>query len=72
MATGVERRILNRVDESTNKHWLVAFVATSKAVLTRVLRENGVDIEPHAQRALGALPGTFGEWLAERGAGQQP
>ena len=39
----------------------VAFVATEKAVLARVLREEGVALTPDARRALDQLPARFSE-----------
>ena len=40
----------------------VAFVATTKVVLERILREQGVVLTPEARRALDRLPETFREW----------
>ena len=44
----------------------IAFVATDKAVLKRVLSEKGADIGPEGQAALTALPATFKEWKRQR------
>jgi hypothetical protein len=40
----------------------VAYIASNRAVLIRVLREKGVDISPAAKDALDHLPNTFREW----------
>ena len=40
----------------------VAYIASNKAVLMRVLREKGVNITPAAQDALDHLPATFRAW----------
>ena len=40
----------------------VAFVASEKAVLMRLLREKGVDLSPEAIRALDCLPDRFRDW----------
>lgn len=42
----------------------VAFVASRKDVLLRVLREKGTEIEPDAQEYLHAMPHTFREWIS--------
>lgn len=44
----------------------VAFVASRKDVLLRVLREKGTEIEPDAQEYLHAMPHTFREWISMR------
>lgn len=44
----------------------VAYVASCKAVLERVLREKGVPISPDSRRALDCLPGRFFEWRAQQ------
>ncbi len=44
----------------------VAFVATNRDVLFRVLREKGAVTEPDKMDALMALPPTFQEWLDNR------
>ena len=40
----------------------VAFVATEKRILRRVLSENGVKPTPEAARTLDAMPDTFKAW----------
>ena len=42
----------------------IAFVGSTRAVLMRVLRENGAEIAPDARVAVDSLPETFLEWLA--------
>ncbi len=42
----------------------IAFVASTRAVLMRILREKGVEIAPDARVAVDSLPETFLEWLA--------
>ena len=46
----------------------VAYIASDKAVLMRVLREKGVDITPAAKDALDHLPETFQKWKSKQGA----
>jgi hypothetical protein len=46
----------------------VAYIASNKAVLMRVVREKGVDITPTAKDALNHLPDTFREWKNEQDA----
>jgi hypothetical protein len=46
----------------------VAFIASNKAVLMRVLGEKGVDITPAAKVALDHLPDTFREWKSKQDA----
>ena len=46
----------------------VAFVATEKRILRRVLAEKGVQPTPEAQAALNALPNTFQAWLRQHEA----
>ena len=46
----------------------VAFVATEKRILRRVLAEKGVQPTPEAQAALDAMPDTFQEWLHQHKA----
>lgn len=46
----------------------VAFIASNKAVLMRVLREKGIAINPAAKNALGHLPATFQEWKSKQDA----
>ena len=38
------------------------FVATKKAVLERILREEGICLTPDARRAVDGLPESFREW----------
>ena len=38
------------------------FVATKKAVLERIFREEGICLTPDARRAVDALPESFREW----------
>ncbi len=42
----------------------VAFVASDKGVLHRVLEEKGAVIDPAGHAALRRLPGTFREWIS--------
>jgi hypothetical protein len=44
----------------------ISFVASNKAVLMRVLEEDGCEITPEAWTTLKRLPDTFKEWLAEQ------
>lgn len=44
----------------------IAFVASTRAVLMRVLREKGAEVAPEARVAVDSLPETFLEWLAVR------
>jgi len=44
----------------------VAFIASNKAVLRRVLASFGVTLSPQARAALDTLPDTFREWLSGR------
>ncbi len=46
----------------------VAFIASNKAVLMRVLREKGIAINPAAKDALGHLPNTFRKWKIKQDA----
>ena len=46
----------------------VAFVATEKRILRRVLRGNGVIPTPEAQAALDTLPDTFRKWIRRQKA----
>ncbi len=47
----------------------VSFVGSHKAILWRVLGENGVVVTPEAKAAIDAMPHRFLDWLAERDAG---
>ncbi len=42
----------------------VSFVASNKAVLLRVLREKGAQVDPAAREYIDAMPPTFREWIA--------
>ncbi len=55
-------------DKSKPRHgWRsIAFVWSTRAVLTRILREKGVEIAPDARVAVDSFPETFLEWLAAR------
>ncbi len=44
----------------------IAFVGATRAVLVRVLREQGAEVTPDARVAVDSLPETFLEWLAIR------
>lgn len=44
----------------------VSFIGSTRAVLYRVIRENGIEPTPEAQVALDAMPDTFREWLLLR------
>ena len=44
----------------------VAFIATEKRILRRVLREKGVEPTPEAAEYIDAMPDTFREWYAQR------
>ena len=44
----------------------VAFIASEKRILRRVLRENGVEPTPEAARYLDALPPTFKQWCRKQ------
>jgi hypothetical protein len=46
----------------------VAFIASNKVVLKRVLREKGVTLTPDAKDALDHLPDTFQEWKCKQDA----
>jgi hypothetical protein len=47
------------------KWYGVAYIASNKVVLERVLREKGVTLTPAAQDALDHLPETFQEWKSK-------
>jgi hypothetical protein len=42
------------------------FIATKKAVLERIFREEGICLTPEARRAVDALPDSFREWQRQR------
>ena len=53
------------VRKSEAQDWrAVSFVATTKDILRRVLREKGCQLSAEGQAALDALPETFKEWRA--------
>ncbi len=58
--------ILRRRNFRTQQGWKpIAFVATTKAVLRRVLNENGVPATPDAQGKLNQLPECFADWQSQ-------
>ena len=42
----------------------VSFVASNKAVLLRVLREKGAQVDSAAREYIDAMPDTFREWIS--------
>ncbi len=60
----VQRARRNRNAEGGLDWRAVAFVASDKGVLYRVLREKGAVIDSEGHEALRRLPGTFGEWIS--------
>lgn len=44
----------------------VSFIGSTRAVLHRVIRENGIELTPEAEVALDSIPNTFREWLLLR------
>ena len=67
LATDGIQWIVQRARRNRNKvgglEWrAVAFVASDKGVLHRVLREKGAVIDSEGHAALRRLPGTFREW----------
>lgn len=40
----------------------ISFIASSKAILTRVLREKGIQLTSEAQDFIDSMPGSFREW----------
>ncbi len=42
------------------------FVATKKAVLERIFREEGICLTPESRRAVDALPESFREWKRKK------
>ena len=55
-------RARNRQDEAY--YQAVSFIGSTKSVLSRILRENGVQPTPDAQAKLDALPERFLDWRA--------
>ncbi len=69
LATDGIQWIVQRARRNGNKEggleWrAVAFVASDKGVLHRVLREKGAVIDSEGHAALRRLPGTFREWIS--------
>ncbi len=60
----VQRARRNRNKEGGLDWRAVAFVASDKGVLQRVLREKGAVIDSEGLEALRRLPGTFREWIS--------
>ncbi len=60
----VQRARRNRNKEGGLEWRSVAFVASDKGVLHRVLREKGAVIDSEGLEALRRLPGTFREWIS--------
>ncbi len=60
----VQRARRNRNKEGGLEWRAVAFVASDKGVLHRVLREKGAVIDSEGLEALRRLPGTFREWVS--------
>ncbi len=58
----VQRALMDKSKEDGLQWRSVAFVATDKGVLQRVLREKGAVIDSEGHAALRRLPGTFREW----------
>jgi hypothetical protein len=56
-----------RMPKGSEKWQAVAFIASDKRVLSRVLREKGVPLSPEAEAALNGLPATFQEFLVTGG-----
>ena len=48
--------------KGSEKWQAVAFIASEKRLLRRVLRENGIRVSPEADAALKGLPATFRNW----------
>ncbi|MDA1023660.1 MAG: hypothetical protein O2817_10015 [Proteobacteria bacterium] len=52
------------IQRKQGKKWRsIAFIASSKGVLNRVLREKGAEITPEGNAALDALPESYKEWV---------
>ena len=58
----VQRAWMDKSKEDGLQWRSVAFVATDKGTLDRVLREKGAVIDSEGHAALRALPETFREW----------
>jgi hypothetical protein len=57
--------LFRRRNLRTQSGWKpVAFIASNKIILRRVLREAGVQPNPKASKYLDAMPDTFREWLS--------
>jgi hypothetical protein len=52
--------------EQGNKWRAVHFIATKKAVLERIFREEGICLTPAGRRAVDALPESFREWKRKK------
>jgi hypothetical protein len=69
----VQWMIMRRWKNKEGFKWQpVSFIGSNKSILRRCLREDGAVITPEAEKALGRLPDTFREWLAQREAGEHP
>ena len=63
--------LMKRIKDCGRGEWaLIAFVASFKRVLLRVLDENNVRVTPESRVALKRLPDSFREWLAQRDSNQ--
>ncbi len=60
----VQRARRNRNRKGGLEWRAIAFVATDKGVLQRVLREKGAVIDSEGHAALRRLPETFREWIS--------
>ena len=73
-ALGYDQRqwiILRRRNTRTQCGWKsVAFIATEKRVLRRVLREKGISPNLEAAEYIDAMPDTFRAWLRWREASE--
>jgi hypothetical protein len=59
-----EKRGLQAQKRHRRSPWRAeAFIASSKAILLRVVAEKGIEPTPEAQAALYGLPATFRAWL---------
>ncbi len=62
---GLEPSAVDRSDDPSVLDWrAVAFVASDKGGLHRVLREKGAVIDSEGHAALRGLPETFREWIS--------
>lgn len=57
-----------RRNKGREKWQPVAFIASEKRVLTRVLREKGVELAPDVYCALERLPERFRDWIVQQGS----